>query len=121
MAKSIVHVELPAQDTGRAREFYGSIFGWSFRSSDAPIEYHMTEEIEPVAAIYPRQADERGPIVYFDTDDIDATVARVRELGGEADDKQPIPGFGWFARCSDTEGNAFSLFQSDESVPESAA
>jgi hypothetical protein len=24
---------------------------------------------------------------------------------------------GWFARCHDTEGNAFSLFQSDETVP----
>jgi hypothetical protein len=54
------------------------------------LEYHMTEEIEPVAAIYPRQAEERRPIVYFDADDIDATVARVREMGGEADDKVPI-------------------------------
>jgi hypothetical protein len=24
---------------------------------------------------------------------------------------------GWFARCKDSEGNEFSLFQSDESVP----
>ena len=30
---------------------------------------------------------------------------------------QPIPQTGWFARCKDTEGNAFSLFQADESVP----
>ena len=28
----------------------------------------------------------------------------------------PIPHVGWFARCTDTEGNEFSLFQSDESV-----
>ena len=47
---------------------------------------------------------------------IDKTIARVRELGGSAEDKQPIPTVGWFARCSDTEGNDFSLFQSDESV-----
>ncbi len=115
--KKVVHMELPAAETARAKRFYESVFDWRFRSSDAPIEYHMTEGVEPVGAIYPRQGDEQGPIVYFDTDDIDASLARVRELGGEADEKQPIPEFGWFARCRDPEGNAFSLFQSDESVP----
>jgi predicted enzyme related to lactoylglutathione lyase len=40
----------------------------------------------------------------------------VRKLGGEAENKEPIPHVGWFARCKDTEGNPFSLFQSDESV-----
>ena len=120
MEGRVVHMELPAQDTGRAKRFYESAFDWRFRSSDVPIEYHMTEEIEPVAAIYPRQADERGPVVYFGVGDIDASVARVREAGGEAEDKQPIPGIGWFARCRDTEGNAFSLFQPDESVPDAA-
>jgi predicted enzyme related to lactoylglutathione lyase len=54
--------------------------------------------------------------VYFDTDDIDASIAKVRGGGGEAEDKQPIPGVGWFSGCKDTEGNAFSLFQSDESA-----
>jgi predicted enzyme related to lactoylglutathione lyase len=51
------------------------------------------------------------------TDDIDATLAKVREAGGSGEEKQPIPQTGWFARCKDTEGNSFSLFQSDESVP----
>ena len=63
----------------------------------------------------------QGPIVYFETDDIDAELAKVRELGGQAEDKQPIPGVGWFAGCKDPEGNAFSLFQSDESIPAPSA
>ena len=54
--------------------------------------------------------------VYFDTADIDASLAKVRELGGNAEDKMPVPGFGWFAACHDTEGNAFSLWQGDESA-----
>ena len=29
---------------------------------------------------------------------------------------EPIPGVGWFTRCTDPEGNEFSLFQSDEGV-----
>ncbi|HEV3407577.1 MAG TPA: VOC family protein [Gaiellaceae bacterium] len=122
MANSIVHFELPAEDPSRAKRFYESVFNWTFREAgDSPIEYHMTEELEPVAAIYPRQADERGPVVYFDTTDLDGTIARVRELGGEAEEKQPIPGIGWFARCRDPEGNEFSLYAADESVPHDAA
>jgi uncharacterized protein len=117
MAGSIVHFELPAQDTQRARGFYQSVFGWKFRDWEGPIEYHMTDGVEPVGAVYPQQSGESGPIVYFDTDDIDASVAKIRELGGVADEKQPIPGIGWFARCKDTEGNAFSLYEADESVP----
>lgn len=117
MAGRLVHFEIPAQDAGRAKDFYGSLFGWSFQSWDGPVEYHMTQAGgDPGGAIYPQQEGERGPIVYFDADDIDASVARVRELGGKAEKKQPIPGVGWFARCMDTEGNSFSLFQSDESV-----
>lgn len=115
----IVHFELPAEDTARARAFYGSLFGWQFQAWEGPIEYHMTEAGgEPGGAIYPRQADERGPVVYFGVDDIDASLARVAELGGAVEQgKQPIPGIGWYAHCRDTEGNPFSLFQSDESVP----
>jgi uncharacterized protein len=117
VAGSLVHFELPADDTERARDFYGELFGWSYRESQGPIEYHMLEEgIEPAGAIYPTQAGEKGAIIYFDTDDIDGTVERVNELGGSAEDKQPIPGIGWYARCEDTEGNSFSLFQADESV-----
>ena len=44
------------------------------------------------------------------------TSRRCASAGGEAEDKQPIPGVGWFTRCKDTEGNPFGLFQSDESV-----
>jgi uncharacterized protein len=119
MPGRLVHFELPADDAARAQEFWGSLFGWTFTSfgDDAPIAYYMTQAGgDPAGAVYPTQQGERGPIVYFDTDDIDASVARVNELGGRAEAKQPIPGVGWFARAWDTEGNAFSLFQSDESV-----
>ena len=80
------------------------------------IDYRMFQEDGWGGAVYPQQEGEQGPIIYFDTDDIDADLAKVRELGGDAEDKQPIPHVGWFARCKDTEGNCFSLFQSDESV-----
>ena len=42
MAGKPVHFEIPAQDTNRAREFYGNLFGWQFDSMEGPTEYHMT-------------------------------------------------------------------------------
>jgi uncharacterized protein len=118
MPGKLVHFELPAQDAARARGFWGGVFGWEFKDSGMPdMDYQMVQtSAEQGGAVFPSDGSVRGPIVYFDTDDIDASVAKARKLGGEADDKQPIPHVGWFARCKDTEGNEFSLFQSDESV-----
>jgi predicted enzyme related to lactoylglutathione lyase len=60
---------------------------------------------------------ERGhPNYYFDTNDIEASIAKVRELGGEAGDKQPVPTHGWFSACKDSEGNTFFLWQGDASA-----
>jgi len=119
MAGMLVHFELPADDTDRAVAFWSGVFGWSFGDSAMPeLVYRMTQTGEGQGgAVYPRQEGERGPIVYFESDDIDASLDKVRANGGRADDKQPIPHVGWFARCTDTEGNDFSIFQSDESVP----
>jgi uncharacterized protein len=121
VAGTLVHFELPADDAERAKQFWSDLFGWSFREGTGPVEYHMVDEdVEPTGAIYPSQAGEKDAIIYFDTDDIDGSVERVNELGGSAEDRQPIPGIGWYARCEDTEGNTFSLFQADESVQDSA-
>jgi predicted enzyme related to lactoylglutathione lyase len=112
----VVHIEVPAGDTARARKFWSSLVGWSFQSWNGGMEYHMFEG-EPGGGLYPAQGDDdRGIRVYFGTDDIRAEIARVRELGGSADDPGPVPGMGWYAQCKDTEGNAFALWQSDESA-----
>ena len=117
MGKKIVHVEFPARDADRAEKFWESFAGWSIGDSGMEgFDYRMFQEDGWGGAVYPQQEGEHGPIVYFDSEDIDADLAKVRELGGEADDKQPIPHVGWFARCKDGEGNPFSLFQSDKSV-----
>ena len=117
----IVHIELPAADADRAQRFYSEVFGWQFADSGMEgIDYRMFQG-EPGGAVYPGENAGQGPIVYFESDEIDAEIQKVREAGGQAEDKQPIPGVGWFAGCKDPEGNAFSLFQSDESVPAPSA
>ena len=115
MPGSMVHLELPATDVDRATGFWNGLFGWGLGESAMPgMDYRMAE-IGPGqgVALFPSDEGGSGPLVYLDTADIDASLAHVRELGGEAEDKAPVPGQGWFARCRDTEGNRFSLWQAD--------
>ncbi len=117
MPGRLVHFEIPAGDTARAKDFYGSLFGWEYQTYDGAVEYHMTQAGgDPGGGLFRRQDEEKGLLVYFDSDDIDADAARVRELGGTAEEKSPVPGMGWYLPCKDTEGNPFSLWQADESA-----
>ena len=118
MAGSIVHYEVPAADVDRAVGFWGTLFGLNIGESMMPdFQYRMFQTGEGEGgAIMQSETPGSGLVVYLNTDDIDATVAKVRELGGTADDKKPVPNYGWFAACKDTEGNSFSLWQSDENA-----
>ena len=121
MAGKLVHFEVPASDTSRAQEFYKKTFGWQFESMEGPVEYHMTRLDDAMGgAVFP--GDTGAVRVYFDVDDINAGVASVKQNGGSIDDPQPVPGMGWFATGSDTEGNPIGLWQTDPTaqMPEGA-
>lgn len=110
MSNSVVWFELPAADTDRARNFYAQLFGWNFeRFGDE--DYHMTYDAG--GAVYGAPGEE-GLLAYFGVDDIDAAIARVRELGGEVGAKQEVPGVGQYAQCSDLDGNRFGLYRQEE-------
>jgi predicted enzyme related to lactoylglutathione lyase len=118
MPGHIVHIEIPADDTEKGREFWGGLFGWEFQSFPGPSEYHMTRiSDDSGAAITNMEPGKRGTRPYFDVDDINAGAARVKELGGEADEAMSVPNMGWFATCKDPHGNEFGLWQNDSSAP----
>jgi predicted enzyme related to lactoylglutathione lyase len=115
----ILHFEINATDPQRAKKFYSNLFGWKYKDSDIPgIEYYLIDGVTPGGAINPQTdpSATKAPTIYFGTDDIDKSMKKVRDGGGTAEDKQPIPGQGWFAACTDTEGNSFALFQNDPSI-----
>ena len=111
-AAKVVWFEVPAEDAERAKAFYGPLFGWSFEQF-GDMAYFTSNEAG--GAINGMTSD-GGILTYFGTTDIDASLARVRELGGEAGDKQEIPEVGFAASCKDGEGNAFGLFQATASA-----
>jgi uncharacterized protein len=119
----IVHFEVPADDTSRAREFWSGLFGIEWQNYGGPIEYHVFSNDDEGGGpsgggLMPRQPGQNGLVVYFAVEDVDAARDKVNELGGSAEEKLPVPGQGWFARAKDTEGNEFSFWQPDDSAPE---
>jgi predicted enzyme related to lactoylglutathione lyase len=118
MAGEIVHVEFLSEDADRAQRFWSGLFGWQLGDSGMPgMDYRMAQTGEQSGvAIYATPERSGHPVYYYATDDIEASSAKVRELGGTAAAKMPVPGRGWFAPCTDSEGNAFSLWQGDTSA-----
>lgn len=112
------HIEIPADDTARARRFYTDLFGWSFQDVPGYEGYHLF--LTPVGqdgvggAVGQRgtSAPERLR-TYVQVDSIDALLPRVAELGGRvAAEKQEVPGQGWFAVLEDSEGNEIAVWES---------
>ena len=118
MPGDLTYVEIRSGDAARAQRFWSSLFGWRF-NAEPGARYSMAQTPAGVGlGLYRAAEDERGLLVYFSVEDLAAELERVRELGGEiVEGKTPIPETGWFARCVDTEGNPFNLFQLDPTVP----
>ena len=52
-------------------------------------------------------------LVYIDSDDIEADLKRVTDLGGAVlQPKMEIPGTGWFGIFKDPTGNTLALYTS---------
>jgi hypothetical protein len=108
MSGQVNWVEIPAADTAKARAFYGGLFGWA--TSEFGGDYHVIDN-GPAGAITPSEEGFSHPRIYFATEDIDASVKRLAELGGRSEDVQTVPGVGRLAHCHDDQGTPFSLFE----------
>ena len=117
MAGEIVHVEIPADDTQKGRDFWGGLFGWQFEAFPGPSEYYMFRIGETQGGAVLNADGQKAIRPYFSVDDINAGAEKVKELGGSADDPMPVPSMGWFTACTDTSGNIFGLWQTDPNAP----
>jgi predicted enzyme related to lactoylglutathione lyase len=112
----ITHIEIPADDVGRARRFYSELFGIESNEIDGMPGYFLFTfgSIQAAGgAIGKRGQDIADNLrVYFEVNEIDPLLTRVPELGGKV--KTPrteIPGQGYFAVIEDSEGTELGLFE----------
>ncbi|MDD1705689.1 MAG: VOC family protein [Methanoregulaceae archaeon] len=117
---TIVHFDVPADDPSRAREFYSGLFLWNFIAPPGFPDYYLieTQGLDGTPSIGGGLGKRRSPdqriLNYLGIPAIDDYAARVKQLGGfVVVPKMSVPGFGYLAICSDTEGNLSGLWQDD--------
>jgi predicted enzyme related to lactoylglutathione lyase len=116
MAYPIVHVEFSAADPEETSKFYQDAFGWKLEAYPEMNYIGFEAEPGPGGGFNPIDGETIKPgdvIVYIQTPDIEASLAKIESLGGTTlHPKTEIPNIGWYAFFGDPAGNRVALFTS---------
>jgi uncharacterized protein len=138
MEHTVVHFEIPADQPERAAKFYRELFGWDVNRWEGSqeekagmdyrpeaFEYWMVRTVPTDAegrptgpgvngGIMRRMFPDQAPVNYINVPNVDEFAQRAERLGAKPlVPKRPVPGMGWFAQLSDTEGNVFAIWEND--------
>jgi uncharacterized protein len=136
---TIVHFEVPSDNLERTKRFYTELFGWkmekmqgmgqreywtfSTSSSDRSGGNNSnggdgsgssTEQRTISGGMMERQMPQEPIMVYIGVDSVTEYSNKIERLGGKViKQKTEVPGYGWFAICTDTENNGFALWEAN--------
>jgi uncharacterized protein len=138
MAHTIVHFEIPADNPERAAKFYWDLFGWDIKRFEGSsegmdyrpenFEYWMVNTVPTDAQGRPTEQGVNGGLMrrmypnqpsinYINVESVDDFVRKAERLGAKVlMGKSPVPGMGWFAQLTDTEGNLFAVWETDSNA-----
>jgi uncharacterized protein len=106
---TISYVELGSgNDASKTSDFFAQLFGWNF----TPMGSEGGGWFQTPTILAGLHGNDSAPAItpFFQVADLTAAVAKVRELGGHADDPGPEEaGFGQFSNCRDPQGICFGL------------
>ena len=109
MPNKLAHFAIEADDVGRARTFYESVFGWTFEPWGPP-DFYLINGAGVHGALQKRpapQADgKKGFECSIAVDDLNASTEAIKKAGGTlVGSKVTIPSVGQLLPFRDTEGN----------------
>jgi len=120
----VVHFEIPADDEARARDFYGSVFGWQLQHMPeldytlvmtTPVDQQTQLPTEPGAingGLMKRSSDTPAPVITVEVESIDDSLKVIEDKGGSTvKPRTEIPGMGAFAYFKDPEENVVGLWE----------
>ena len=110
--------ELASPDPQASAAFYGGLFGWqttAMEEMDFPYLVIQNADGHSNGGIAPVMPPGTPPywLVYFGSDDVDADLAKISELGGKALVGPMDIGMGKIAVAQDPQGAVFALFSGD--------
>jgi uncharacterized glyoxalase superfamily protein PhnB len=104
----LYYFNIAVADAARAAAFYNAVLGWDVRDG------HIANISAPPGSVGDYYPASDGVRLWFVVEDIRASVAKVRELGGTATEPTESES-GWSSDCTDDQGTLFCL-----SVPSAA-
>lgn len=102
----IAYMTMEVVDSRRARDFYGSLFGWTFTPGRVEDGWGV-QDPSPMTGMHGGN-DHATQIPMYLVDDVAAAVARVRAAGGTSSEPSRQP-YGVTAECTDDQGAPFYL------------
>jgi uncharacterized protein len=114
----VMHFEIQADDPERCGRFYASVFGWAVTRWSGGDYWLVDTGREPCPGIDGGLMKRRDPAGHVCNtvvvESVDRHAALVVEHGGRiVVPKMPVPGVGWLAYGTDTEGNVFGMMEPD--------
>lgn len=124
---SVVHFEMPADDTKRMADFYATVFNWE--------PHFFGEEMGNYVTVSTSETDEKGmvknpgainggfypynenmpnraPSLVIAVDDVKEHMKKISNAGGKVlGEPMDIPGVGKYVSFKDSEGNVCSILQ----------
>ncbi len=86
---TIVHFDIPADDSERAKNFYSRLFGWKFEKPLETMDYYLIEtegpkggESGPGGGLRKREGADQRIMNYIGVPSVDEYLEKVEKLGG---------------------------------------
>ncbi len=117
----VIYFNMSADDTERARKFYADVFGWAFEKWDGPMEYWLIktgDDKQPGinGGLAKRSALNPSVVNLISVPSIEEYSKKITEMGGTVSPGMPIKGVGYFAHCTDSEGNRFDILEPEQNA-----
>lgn len=128
---TIVHFEIPSDNLERTKKFYTDLFGWKIEKMPGTDQREYWtfatttnnkggsnngdgEQRTVSGGMLERQMPQEPIMIYIGVDSVTEYSNKVERLGGKViKQKTEVPGYGWFAICTDTENNGFALWEAN--------
>ena len=111
----VEHFEIPADEPARARDFYASVFGWTFDDWGGGNFLIHPGGAEAIGGDISPRPGNYGPTVVVSVDSIEQTLISVEASGGERlGEIHALGDRGRYTYFRDSEGNRIGLFDSSK-------
>lgn len=117
----VIHFEIHADEPERAAEFYRDVFGWEIINWGGPMDYWLAttgrDEEPGINGAITDRSENLTTVNTVGVPSVDESLDKIKLAGGKAlTEKMTIPGIGYNAYCTDSEGNVFGIMQEDPSA-----